>query len=101
MVFIIQMASMTRRFLTLLVAVTAIVLVASVMFNPGRAKTTDFWQIYDTALKSAKYVDLTHAFSPTIPVWHGFDNATFDSTGDRYQEDKYLSRIICIFPSSP
>jgi len=28
-------------------------------------------------LKKAKYVDLTHAFSPTIAVWPGFGNAKF------------------------
>ncbi|MDJ0633096.1 MAG: cyclase family protein [Xenococcaceae cyanobacterium MO_188.B29] len=53
---------------------------ASAKLNPTMAKSSDLWQIYDTTLKSAKYVDLTHAFSPTIPVWHGFDRATFDST---------------------
>ena len=27
------------------------------------------WQVYTQTLKKAKYVDLTHAISPTIPVW--------------------------------
>lgn len=47
------------------------------MFHPVKAQSTDLWQVYDTTFKSAKYVDLTHAFSPTIPVWPGFGNATF------------------------
>jgi kynurenine formamidase len=27
-------------------------------------------------LKSAKYVDLTHTITPTIPVWVGFAEST-------------------------
>ncbi len=71
---------MIRRLLTLLVGVTATAVFVFMMANPIKAQSTDLWQIYNTALKSAKYVDLTHAFSPTIPVWRGFDNAIFDST---------------------
>jgi kynurenine formamidase len=40
----------------------------------GRA---NLWDIYNRVLKPAKYVDLTHAFNPMIPVWPGFGNATF------------------------
>ena len=35
------------------------------------------WQVYEGSLKGAKYVDLTHAITPTIPVWEGFGPATF------------------------
>jgi kynurenine formamidase len=35
------------------------------------------WKVYDKYFTSAKYVDLTHAFSPTIPVWAGFGHAKF------------------------
>jgi len=35
------------------------------------------YEVYTDTLKGAKYVDLTHAFSPTIPVWPGFGPATF------------------------
>ena len=92
MVFIFQVASMARRFLTLLVGVTTIIFLASVMLNPVVAKSTDLWQIYDTTLKSAKYVDLTHAFSPTIPVWQGFARATFDSTSAGTAIPDYINR---------
>jgi kynurenine formamidase len=44
---------------------------------PGEKVKTDLWEIYNNVLKQAKYVDLTHAFSPTIPVWPGFGNAVF------------------------
>lgn len=37
----------------------------------------ELWNLYETNLVNAKYVDLTHAFSPSIPVWPGFGNATF------------------------
>ena len=30
------------------------------------------WAVYQSALKGAKYVDLTHTITPTIPVWAGF-----------------------------
>jgi len=35
------------------------------------------WKVYNRYLKGAKYVDLTHAFSPTTPVWAGFGHAKF------------------------
>ena len=83
---------MTRRFLTLFVGVTAIVVLASVMLNPVKAQSTNLWQIYDPTLKSAKYVDLTHAFSPTIPVWPGFARATFDSASAGANIPDYINR---------
>jgi kynurenine formamidase len=38
---------------------------------------TNLWDFYESALKNCKYVDLTHAFNPTIAVWPGFGNAKF------------------------
>jgi len=35
------------------------------------------WQIYTTLLRECRYVDLTHAFTPDIPVWPGFGTAQF------------------------
>ena len=48
-------------------------------FAPAGAQSSDtqLWDIYNNVFKKAKYVDLTHAFSPTIPVWPGFGNAKF------------------------
>ncbi|MBK1676693.1 cyclase, partial [Rhodospirillum rubrum] len=40
---------------------------------PGGA----LWSVYETQLKTAKYIDLTHAFSPVQPVWPGFATASF------------------------
>ena len=30
------------------------------------------WNLYESKLKQAKYVDLTHTITPSIPVWSGF-----------------------------
>jgi kynurenine formamidase len=35
------------------------------------------WHVYESSLKNAKYVDLTHTITPTIPVWEGFGPAKF------------------------
>lgn len=35
------------------------------------------WKLYSDTLKSAKYIDLTHAFAPVQPVWPGFGPAKF------------------------
>ena len=35
------------------------------------------WRIYDDTLRSAKYIDLTHAFHPRQPVWPGFGQPVF------------------------
>ena len=38
------------------------------------------WGIYFQYLKHAKYVDLTHTLTPSIPVWRGFGPSTFSPT---------------------
>jgi kynurenine formamidase len=35
------------------------------------------WELYGSTFKTAKYVDLTHAFEPKQPVWPGFAGAKF------------------------
>jgi kynurenine formamidase len=51
------------------------------------------WSVYDDALKGAKYIDLTHTISPTVPVWHGFGPSRFapavnPKTNEPYRYDK-------------
>jgi kynurenine formamidase len=51
------------------------------------------WQVYEQSLKGAKYVDLTHTITPSIPVWKGFARSTFGpalnpATGKAYTYDK-------------
>jgi kynurenine formamidase len=38
--------------------------------------------VYESALKDAKYVDLTHTITPSIPVWAGFGASSFGPTVD-------------------
>ena len=54
-----------------------------------KAALADAYQL----LKSRQWVDLTHSFSPTIPVWEGFGPAEFrpatdPSTGQAYSLEK-------------
>ena len=35
------------------------------------------WNLYESKLKQAKYVDLTHTITPSIPVWSGFGQSKF------------------------
>jgi kynurenine formamidase len=41
------------------------------------AEENPLWDIYANTLKTAKYVDLTHAFEPVMAVWPGFGHAVF------------------------
>jgi len=41
------------------------------------AAVPGLWSIYEQSLKGAKYIDLTHTVSPSIPVWEGFAPSTF------------------------
>ncbi len=38
------------------------------------------WRVYDQSLKDAKYIDLTHTITPSIPVWKGFGPSKFGPT---------------------
>jgi kynurenine formamidase len=44
------------------------------------ADGSDLWQIYEETLKRAKYIDLTHTVTPSIPVWKGFAPSKFSPT---------------------
>jgi hypothetical protein len=39
--------------------------------------------LYDRSLRHAWYIDVTHAITPSIPVWHGFGPATFGPRSTR------------------
>jgi kynurenine formamidase len=41
---------------------------------------SNLWRVYDRSLKEAKYIDLTHTLTPSIPVWKGFAAAKFAPT---------------------
>ena len=40
----------------------------------------DLWKTYTSVFKRARYVDLTHAITPNMPVWKGFGPAKFEPT---------------------
>jgi kynurenine formamidase len=44
----------------------------------GCAVSADgLWSTYEQSFENAKYIDLTHTLTPTIPVWQGFGPSTF------------------------
>ncbi|WP_231599568.1 cyclase family protein, partial [Crocosphaera watsonii] len=47
------------------------------------------WTTYEQSLKSAKYVDLTHTITPSIPIWHGFAQPRFSATVDPQTQKAY------------
>jgi kynurenine formamidase len=49
---------------------------------PGGEEGPPLWRVYQDALRSAKYVDLTHTITPTVPVWPGFEQPTFAPAAD-------------------
>jgi kynurenine formamidase len=51
--------------------------VAAMLPGTANAEGKGLWAVYDSALKGAKYVDLTHTITPAIPVWSGFAAPSF------------------------
>jgi kynurenine formamidase len=49
---------------------------------PSTAAAPGLWSVYDGALAHAKHIDLTHAISPSTPIWKGFGPARFAPTVD-------------------
>lgn len=68
------------RLLPLVGLLLALPLHAASGNSPTPAADTSLWALYDSALRQAKYVDLTHTITPSIPVWSGFGPATFGPT---------------------
>lgn len=52
-------------------------LFAAGLAGPALAQAPGLWGVYDEAFKGAKYIDLSHVVTPTIPVWPGFGDSTF------------------------
>jgi len=67
----------SRHGLTILVAGILPLLAIATLTAGARAEDRGLWAVYETSLKGAKYVDLTHTITPTIPVWAGFAESTF------------------------
>jgi kynurenine formamidase len=63
---------------TRLAAVAALTLVAAAAPATAEARRGDgLWKLYDSTLRRARYIDLTHDITPNMPVWKGFGPATF------------------------
>jgi kynurenine formamidase len=61
-----------------LIAPASGILAIAILAAPAiAADGKGLWAVYDQALKGAKYVDMTHTITPTIPVWAGFAASTF------------------------
>ncbi len=45
--------------------------------NSAHARGHSLWKVYDHSLRRAKYIDLTHTITPSIPVWAGFGPSEF------------------------
>jgi kynurenine formamidase len=63
-----------------LIASLAAFATVCIALMPGASLAAEglgLWPIYESTLKRAKYVDLTHTVTPNIPVWTGFAQSTF------------------------
>ncbi|MDQ7822718.1 MAG: cyclase family protein [Candidatus Eremiobacteraeota bacterium] len=59
-------------------AVLSAAILTMLVFTPAFAQERHkLWDAYADAFKGCKYVDLTHPFNPSIPVWPGFGKAIF------------------------
>jgi kynurenine formamidase len=67
-------------------AATATVLALAAIAASGTAAVAQgapgLWKLYDQTLSRARYIDLTHAITPTMPVWKGFGPSLFAPSVD-------------------
>ena len=83
---------MTKAPLTTLATLAVVALLQVAVAAPPE-RTPGLWSVYNQALKTAKYIDLTHTLTLSIPVWKGFGPAQFGPTvnpvtGQPYQYAK-------------
>jgi kynurenine formamidase len=65
-----------------LVALLALVAAMASAATASAGHSHSLWRVYDRTLREAKYIDLTHTITPTIPVWAGFGPSTFAPAKD-------------------
>ena len=59
-----------------------LLLVFTACLTQPHEATPQLWRMYENVLKGAKYVDLTHTITPSIPVWAGFGGSSFGPAVD-------------------
>jgi len=57
--------------------------------EPQESTAPNLWEVYDRSLKGARYIDLTHTLTPSIPVWKGFAQAKFTPTVNPQTKQAY------------
>jgi kynurenine formamidase len=72
----------------LLIIAACLVFLSHVVSRPSQTMPP-LWRIYEESLKPAKYVDLTHTITPSIPVWAGFGTSTFARTANPATHQPY------------
>jgi kynurenine formamidase len=70
-----------RRFAFVALAATVAAALAVLAGAPAQAATSDLERAYKI-IASKRFVDLTHRFGPTTPVWEGFGQAIFTPAYD-------------------
>jgi len=86
---------MTKTALHSLKLIATLTVFASGCATPSTSPTEEsavpqgLWQIYNQSLKNAKYIDLTHTITPTIPVWKGFGPSRFSASVDPQTRKPY------------
>jgi len=87
---------MRRPLLITLVVTGAVVPLPTACSAPVPETSTEsgaaaggLWSAYEQSLKNAKYIDLTHTLTPSIPVWKGFGPADFGPTLDPATGEPY------------
>jgi kynurenine formamidase len=71
---------MRRTFVAAMLGAVLVAVCAAGASAHGSGGSPGLWQVYDSTLKGAKYVDLTHTITPSIPVWAGFGPSKFSPT---------------------
>ncbi len=70
----------TRRFHRFLLSLTLCGVAGTARAQGGNDAPHGLWDVYARYLLPAKYVDLTHTITPSIPVWAGFAPSRFART---------------------
>lgn len=71
------------------VALVACTLSALRLLALDAAPPRHLWDVYDQQLRLAKYVDLTHAIEPDVPLWRGFEQPAFAAAPESATQEPF------------